>query len=217
MDKNTWIGFLLIAAIIVGFSMLNRPSKEEMAERQRINDSIALVRQMEWEAQQLSQQISAEAAAASSEQQEGNGQLSEEELNDRLQATYGDFAVSARGTEDFVTLENERVRLTFTTRGGRLYRAELKEYKAYGDTINDLHLFTGEESNLAFTLITANNRIISTQNLYFEPIKKDSVLTMRLKSTNEEAGADHAPEEHERRGVSGLHVHAARERVHVRV
>jgi YidC/Oxa1 family membrane protein insertase len=143
MDKNTWIGFLLIAAIIVGFSMLNRPSKEEMAERQRINDSIALVRQMEWEAQQLSQQISAEAAAASSEQQEGNGQLSEEELNDRLQATYGDFSVSARGTEDFVTLENERVRLTFTTRGGRLYRAELKEYKAYGDTINDLHLFTG--------------------------------------------------------------------------
>ncbi len=181
---------MLIAAIIVGFSMLNRPSKEEMAERQRINDSIALVRQMEWEAQQLSQQISAEAAAASSEQQEGNGQLSEEELNDRLQATYGDFAVSARGTEDFVTLENERVRLTFTTRGGRLYRAELKEYKAYGDTINDLHLFTGEESNLAFTLITANNRIISTQNLYFEPIKKDSVLTMRLKSTNEEAYLD---------------------------
>ena len=58
--------------------MLNRPSKEEMAERQRINDSIALVRQMEWEAQQLSQQISAEVAAASSEQQEGNGQLSEE-------------------------------------------------------------------------------------------------------------------------------------------
>ncbi len=190
MDKNTWIGFLLIAAIIVGFSMLNRPSKEEMAERQRINDSIALVRQMEWEAQQLSQQISAEAAAASSEQQEGNGQLSEEELNDRLQATYGDFSVSARGTEDFVTLENERVRLTFTTRGGRLYRAELKEYKAYGDTINDLHLFTGEESNLAFTLITANNRIISTQNLYFEPIKKDSVLTMRLKSTHEEAYLD---------------------------
>ena len=43
---------------------------------------------------------------------------------------------------------------------------------------------------MAFTLITANNRIISTQNLYFEPIKKDSVLTMRLKSTNEEAYLD---------------------------
>ena len=29
MDKNTWIGFLLIAAIIVGFSFINRPSKED--------------------------------------------------------------------------------------------------------------------------------------------------------------------------------------------
>ena len=45
MDKNTWIGFLLIAAIIVGFSFINRPSKEELAERQRVQDSIAMVQQ----------------------------------------------------------------------------------------------------------------------------------------------------------------------------
>ena len=177
MDKNTWIGFLLIAGIIVGFSMLNRPTKEQMAERQRLNDSIALACQMEWEASQLSAQISAADTAQASASSEKN---SPEALAERLQATYGDLAVSAKGNEDFVTLENERVRLTFTTRGGRLYRAELKEYKAYGDSVNDLRLFSGDESNLAFTLITANNRIISTQNLYFVPQKNDSVLTMRL-------------------------------------
>ena len=177
MDKNTWIGFLLIAGIIVGFSMLNRPTKEQMAERQRLNDSIAYARQMEWEASQLSAQISAVDSAQVSASSEEN---SPEALAERLQATYGDLAVSAKGNEDFVTLENERVRLTFTTRGGRLYRAELKEYKAYGDSVNDLRLFSGDESNLAFTLITANNRIISTQNLYFVPQKNDSVLTMRL-------------------------------------
>ncbi|MBQ7531623.1 MAG: membrane protein insertase YidC [Paludibacteraceae bacterium] len=185
MDKNTWIGFLLIAGIIVGFSMLNRPSKEQMAERQRLNDSIALARQMEWEATQLSAAISEQQAGAGNPSSEAGTQPTEEELAERLQATYGDFAVSAQGNEDFVTLENEKVRLMFTTKGGRLYRAELKEYKAYGDTVNDLRLFTGDESNLAFTLITANNRIISTQNLYFEPIKKDSVLTMRLKTNAE--------------------------------
>lgn len=190
MDKNTWIGFLLIAAIIVGFSMINRPSKEEIAERQRVSDSLALVRQMEWEAQQLSAAISSQQSAVSDQQSAGSEQLSDEELTGRMQAAYGDFAPSAQGDEDFVSLENERVRLTFTTKGGRLYRAELKEYKAYGDTINDLHLFTGEESNMAFTLITANNRIISTQNLYFEPIQKDSVLTMRLKSAQEDAYLD---------------------------
>ena len=177
MDKNTWIGFLLIAGIIVGFSMLNRPTKEQMAERQRLNDSIAYARQMEWEASQLSAQISAADSAQASASSEEN---SPEALAERLQATYGDLAVSAKGNEDFVTLENERVRLTFTTRGGRLYRAELKEYKAYGDSVNDLRLFSGDESNLAFTLIAANSRIISAQNLYCVPQKNDSVLTMRL-------------------------------------
>lgn len=189
MDKNTWIGFLLIAAIIVGFSMMNRPSKEEMAERQRINDSIALARKMAYEAEQLSAALS-EQAATNEQKSEAGNQLSEEDIESRLQAAYGDFAPAAQGNEDFVSLENERVRLTFTTKGGRLYRAELKEYKAYGDTVNDLHLFTGEESSLAFTLITANNRIISTQNMYYEPIKNDSVLTMRLRTAQEDAYLD---------------------------
>ena len=190
MDKNTWIGFLLIAAIIVGFSMINRPSKEEIAERQRVSDSIRAMRSLELEAQQLSAAISETSEVRDQKSEIGN-QLSNEELTGRLQAAYGDFAGSARGTEDFVSLENERVRLMFTTKGGRLYRAELKEYKAYGDTVNDLHLFTGDESDMAFTLITANNRIISTQNLYFEPIiKNDSVLIMRLKAGSEDVSLD---------------------------
>ena len=191
MDKNTWIGFLLIAGIIVGFSMLNRPSKEELAERQRLNDSIALARQLEYEAAQIAAAISEEQADRSAAEAADKEQGSEgASLQERLQATYGDFALSAQGDEDFVTLENEKVRLTFTTKGGRLYRAELKEYKAYGDTVNDLHLFTGDESNMAFTLITANNRIISTQNLYFEPQTADSVLVMRLKTAAEDAYLD---------------------------
>ena len=40
MDKNTWIGFGLIAAVIIGFSIFNKTSKEELSERQRVKDSI---------------------------------------------------------------------------------------------------------------------------------------------------------------------------------
>ena len=57
MDKNTWVGFLLIAAIIVGFTMLNRPSKEQLAERQRVQDSIKLARMAELEAQRISDSL----------------------------------------------------------------------------------------------------------------------------------------------------------------
>ena len=187
MDKNTWIGFLLIAAIIVGFTMLSRPSKEELAQRQRVNDSIAFVRQMELEAQQLSAALTAEQQASST----GERNPSAEDLQKQVALTYGPFAPASQGESKETVLENEKVRLFIDSKGGRITRAELKEYKAYGDSVNDLCLFRGEESELAFTLITNNNRIISTKNLYFESIKpNEQNVIMRLHSDVEDAYID---------------------------
>ncbi|MBQ9603713.1 MAG: membrane protein insertase YidC, partial [Paludibacteraceae bacterium] len=186
MDKNTWIGFLLIAAIIVGFTLITRPSKEELAQRQRYNDSISHVRQMEFEAQQLSAAIAAE--------QEQNQQTTNQQsqtTNDLLPSVFGPFAPSAQGESKEIVLENNKVKLFIDTKGGRISRAELKEYKAYGDSVNNLCLFRADESELSFTLITANNRIISTKNLYFEPIQpNDQNVIMRLHSDVEDAYID---------------------------
>lgn len=185
MDKNTWIGFLLIAAIIVGFTLLTRPSKEELAQRQRYNDSIALVQQMEFEAQQISA-----ALAAENEQQTTNNQPATMSEN-QVQQVFGPFAPAAKGESREVVLENEKVKLFIDTKGGRIARVELKEYKAYGDSVNNLCLFRGDESELGFTLITANNRIISTKNLFFEPIQpNDQNVIMRLHSDVEDAYID---------------------------
>ena len=146
MDKNTWIGFLLIAAIIVGFSFINRPSKEELAERQRVQDSIAMVRLQEAEAQLLSQQIAQELESKNADN------VNEAQLAEQVAALYGAFAPAAKGEEGIITLENEKVRIGIAQRGGRIAKAELKEYKAYGDSVNNLCLFQGEESSLNFTL-----------------------------------------------------------------
>jgi YidC/Oxa1 family membrane protein insertase len=43
MDKNTILGFVLIGLILVGFSVLNKPNEQEIAQQKRYNDSIALV------------------------------------------------------------------------------------------------------------------------------------------------------------------------------
>lgn len=196
MDKNTWIGFLLIAVIIIGFSFLGRPSKEEMAERQRINDSIAAARMLEQEAQMISDQISAQLRADSLQEQQP---LLGEDLQNKLQTTYGAFAAAAQGDNRPVLLENNKMRLYIDTKGGRIARAELKEYKAYGDSINPLCLFRGDEAKQSFTLITANNRILQTANLYFEPIQPtDSTLIMRLHTDNPDSYIDflyHLPED----------------------
>lgn len=187
MDKNTWIGFLLIAGIIVGFSMLNRPSKAELAERQRQQDSIQAVRMEERKAQMKTAELTQQAQQAVAEPEE----LTETEVTNRLQEAYGPFAVAAQGEEEHVVLDNGKVRLTISTKGGEIKRAELPEYKASGDSINPLRLFGEGESKLDFTLRTVNDRILQTSNLYFTPVAQDSNrVVMRLKTNNEEAWLD---------------------------
>ena len=180
MDKNTWIGFALIAAIIVGFSFLNRPSKEELAERKRIQDSIALVQAQETEARIISEQITAQIQA------EQTSTTSSEDLAQQLASVYGPFAPATQGQEGLITIENNKVRIGVSHRGGHIAKAELKEYRAYGDSVRPLCLFQNEESSLNFTLVTNSNRILATQNLYFTAAHQatdaegNTTLTMRL-------------------------------------
>ena len=45
MNKNTIIGFILIAAIMIGYTVWMTPSQEELAKQQFVKDSIAAVQQ----------------------------------------------------------------------------------------------------------------------------------------------------------------------------
>lgn len=184
MDKNSWIGLGLIAAILIGFSYFNKPSKAELERRQHYHDSIALVQQ-----QKLAEE-EALAALRQLEDSAASANVSVEELEAQVVAQYGAFAPASKGNGQLYVVENEVLRLTFQEKGGTLYSAELKDYKAYGDSVNPLCLFRGAESELGYTLVTGNNRILNTKNLYFEmlPVEKDSlgqVVTMRLKTDGE--------------------------------
>ena len=117
-------------------------------------------------------------------------------MAEQVAALYGPFAPAAQGEEGTIVLENEKVRLGIARRGGRIAKAELKEYKAYGDSVNDLCLFEGEESQMGFTLITNNSRILSTENLYFTVASQNtdaegnSILVMRLNTDIEDCYMD---------------------------
>ena len=180
MDKNTIVGFLLIAAIVIGFTWLNKPSEEEIAQRKRYNDSITLVQQQQQQAQLIQDSVRQMTANADS------AVLQNDSAATALIAdVYGDFSVSAAGEETFYTLENEVLKLVLSNKGGRIYSAELKEFKAQND--EPLILFDKQESSLNFLLTTLNNRVVNSSDLFFEPlgeIEKDSVgnqiLTLRL-------------------------------------
>ncbi len=137
MDKNSIIGFVLIALIFLGFMQLNKRSDKEIAAEKRYNDSIALV-----------EQNKADVVGKTA-----NGAISKDSLavNDTTNNTsaFGDFSVAAKGEEKFYTIENELVKITLSNKGGRIYSVQLKKYSKR-DSLNNAHpltLFKENESN----------------------------------------------------------------------
>ncbi|MFA6581020.1 MAG: membrane protein insertase YidC [Paludibacter sp.] len=178
MDKNTIYGFVLIALIIIGFSQLTKKSDKEIAAEKRYNDSIALVEQAKVKSIPT-ESTAKEAVLADSTVKTDTASV----VN-----TYGDFSASAKGDEKYFILENKLVKLTISSKGGRICDAQLKNYRTH-DSL-PLILFNEQESSMGFTLVTNNNRVLNTTDLYFEPVStitKDSAgnqtLIMRLKTS----------------------------------
>jgi len=186
MDRNTIIGFILIILVLIGFTLLNRPTKEqqiEAAKQQHIKDSIANVQQSQTEGQQAVIQQQTEASKGTETNPDSLSQT-------HLTAKFGDFAEAAQGTEAFVTLENDYMVLKISTKGGGIVFAQLKKYTDYHK--NPLVLFQDSDARFSLTLVTNNNRVINTGDLYFEAINTDSLATtLRLKVGNDSvAGVD---------------------------
>jgi len=188
MDRNTIIGFALIAAIIIGFSILNRPSQEEIARQQQLRHYRDSVAQANREAEAIRL---AEAAIAAQEFEQEREELPEDEVQARLADAFGAFSIAAAGEKEFFTLENERVRVKLSSQGGRIYSVRLKNF--YAQEGRPLYLFDGDDESLMnFTFLTNQNRIIHTRNMYFvpvSPVQTDSegnqMLVLRLQTTED--------------------------------
>ena len=182
MDKNTIIGFILIILVIIGFSYLNRPSQEQIEAQRQYQDSIAKIRQAQIDEQQ----------AAVFQQQADEAKMLEADSDSIKQAhnaaKFGYFAEAAQGAEELITLENDLLVLKISTKGGRIYSAQLKDYTDYQK--NPLILFQNDDSQFSITLVTNNNRVVETGDLFFEAMSINPLgTTLRLKA-GDDAGID---------------------------
>lgn len=88
------------------------------------------------------------------------------------------FGGSLAGSEQLITLENKDIKLKVSTRGGRIYSAELKNFKTYDK--KPLILFDGTDNKFGTTL-TAGSTIVNTNERYFTQIASGSnAVTLRL-------------------------------------
>ncbi len=170
-NKNTLIGFVLITAILFGWMYFMSPSKEQLAEQQRIQDSIrqARLEQMALDSLRQAEQQAVQMAAmqADSAQLADMDSLSRAQLlQNTLRDKYGVFAAASEGAEQTWTIENKLQRLTFTNKGGFLKQVELKDYKTY----DSLPLISFDPETVKFDLsFFAQNRIVNTSQFYFQP------------------------------------------------
>ena len=175
MDKNTTIGLLLIGLVFFLFTWLNRPNQEQIEAQRRYDaylDSIARVEQTRPANITPTDPSITDATTPN---------MSDSVKSVFLSQQFGAFAQAAEGVEELITLENDKVELKISSKGGRLYYARLKEYTTFDG--RPLVLFNGEESGFNFTFITATNRVVNTSDLYFIPIKEglpNNSIVMRL-------------------------------------
>jgi YidC/Oxa1 family membrane protein insertase len=163
MDRNSIIGIVLIFAILVVFSVMNQPSEEEVQEAKRRRDSIAMVEaQQAKELEQQQQQTQETLQTTASVEDTANADAAMQQKIDQ----YGVFGRAAMGEEEFFTLENNLVEITFTNKGGRIYSVRLKNYVTH-DSL-PLILFDGPETIFGLNFF-AQNRSIQTDQLYFTP------------------------------------------------
>ena len=164
MNKENIIGLVLIFGMLIAYSIWMTPSQEELQQKQRVQDSIAQANQWQLDSLRMvaEQKIREEPLATAIEESETDTEANMTKLLDR----FGGFAVSATGEEKIYYIESEVLRLGISTKGGRIVSAELREFQTW-DTL-PLELIDKESS--AFGLVFfSNNRIINTENLFFQP------------------------------------------------
>ena len=164
MDKNSILGFVLIALILFGFTFFESNQARKRAEQQRQLDSIAL-------ANMPHDTLAAESLADIQTIQEAEPQA--------VQAIYADGMLEAayQAEGEIVSLENDVLKLDFTTKGAQPYSAQLKKYSSYGG--GELMLFNGGDAEYAISIYAG--QYIRTADFNFTLAESsDSSLVFRL-------------------------------------
>ena len=168
MDRNTIIGLVLIAAILIGLTYYNTPSKEQLAKEKHTLDSLNL-------AQQRERQDSITKTAQFKSAYTDTSHVSKV----TTPATVFDGDTSAR-TEKFTTFENDKMKVTFSNKGGKIYSVEIKNYKTWDQ--KPLFLFANGENAFSYQFFTGNLKV-TTGDLFFTSDKGDQHISGQQKQT----------------------------------
>jgi YidC/Oxa1 family membrane protein insertase len=194
-DKNTYIGLFIMGAILFGWMYWSQPSDKELARQKAVHDSVAMVQQQ----QEKTQKVNSHQPIANSRNND-TGTTATTTTTDtanhsndsltaihRMQSDFGVLYPALKGTNNTYTLENDLLKATISTQGGKIESVELKKFKTSAG--GPLIMFTADSNHFGLVL-NAYSKLISTDSLYFSKVesstdsKDSSVVVMQLNTSN---------------------------------
>ncbi len=148
MDKNQAIGLLLSALLLIVYFQYFAPSPVPGVEEGAPEASEAPARQAD---------LTPDPAVAPAQLPDSAQQA----LN---QQQYGAFGAAMTGEAEEITLENDNVVITLSSRGGNLTRVMLKKYNAYQ---NGPVVLLNDESSVIDRLVATRQGVVNLSDLYF--------------------------------------------------
>ena len=162
MDKNTVIGFILIAVILFGFTFYQKRQATKAAEWQAQQDSIALANRLPEDTVEIVPALPVQAPAPAPE----TDIYKDESLN----SLHG-------GEGTIVNLENDKIILSLNSKGAQPWSVEVKDYRNYDSTA--LQIFKAGGSEYSVSIYTGE--YIQTRDFNFQIAElTDSSVAFRL-------------------------------------
>ena len=177
-DKNSIIGITLIVLIFV-WMMIN--SQKDDQKEQALKAKQTQIDAAKKKSETKTKEITSVAVDST---------VSDTVKLQKLQGALGSFAYSATlpsAKESYTTIENDLVKLTIANKGGYISEAVLKKYEKFKKGSGQLvELVKNNNAELSIALQTADNRVLNTKDLFFEPtltkVGDNQVLSMKLKA-----------------------------------
>jgi len=148
-DRNTIIGFVILAALLVGYLVYNSKEQAAFQKKKAIEDSIANIGKPKPDT--AVQRIDAAKA----------------DTMNKL-ANAGNFGDAIKGTEQLIYVENELIKVAFTNKGGQPKWVELKNYKNQDSGF--VRLAGSDFDKIGYSINTGSNKVAHTSDLYFNKI-----------------------------------------------
>lgn len=147
MDRNQTIGLVLIAVILIVYSLVFRPPAQEEPLEFADTASVEQVNPGTPERETLPTEV-----------------INQSENASELSSKFGPFAVAMQGEEQSFVIETEKAKYTFSNKGGRIQAVDLTEYLTFDK--KPLILFDETTAQQALNIVTTKG-IIDLNSLYF--------------------------------------------------